>query len=137
MMTSSIRFAVALTAVVAATAMACSSAPDAPDTDEGNTGTVSQEICVGGRINCPPRTSSGYVGGTSGVLAPPEPPPPQPGPSFQCTFPYEMYNGQCWLMGRLPGNGPGGTYPISIYQCPWAYPVLRCNWAGYCTCWTY
>ncbi|MBX3190568.1 MAG: hypothetical protein KF819_26440, partial [Labilithrix sp.] len=101
------RSALLVTALVAVTA--CSSAPDA-ESEEENLGTSSQAICIGGRANClPPTAGTIIIGGSSGVLAP-DTPTPQAGQTFECAPPqYEMINGTCYVMGRVPG--PGGTYP--------------------------
>lgn len=133
-MNASIRHTLSIGSLLAAAMLAssaCSSPPGDPAPDpatdpaaEETTGEAAQGICFQCDIVRPPRRI---------VL----PDPPTAGPTFDCVEPqYRMINGQCWKMGRIPG--PGGLYPISLFLCPAATPVLRCAPFGRpCTCWSY
>ena len=146
---TSLKLALASLAAAATTVVACAAPTETPDVDIDADET--SVACMKGSILCggvaPPPT-----GGSSGVFAPPT---PVRGPQIPCYGDGPEGNGaiyvvtkprgtnddlRCWS-GRYPevkpGEIPSGFDLLSLYYCPAAYPVNRCDWRGYCYCWTY
>lgn len=141
----------ALALALAATVLACgeaSSSDVAVDVEPSQVDIACMKgsVCQPGRTYVPPTI---VVGGDLSVYDP----GPERGPDFTCAgagpegggAQYRVLPGttadlQCWSSRPIVldnGTIPLGFTLLSLYICPAAYPVNRCDAFGRCTCWSY
>ncbi len=137
-----------VSAVLASTALACSAASTTDSSVELEVDTDQLDVaCVKGGGLCSPTTSPTTSPKGGGFVLD----SPVAGPRFTCTgagpegdgAEYRVLgaynNKQCWSSRPLEvvGGIPWGFSLLSLYICPAAYPVNRCDAYGRCTCWSY
>ncbi len=139
---------------VTASLLACS-AESASESTEVSVGVEEGRVdptCIRGGTSCGPLPTLGGTGSkyTLNDMVLVESGPGK-GPSFFCEgagpegdgAQYRVLgsttNKQCWSSKPLQIDGgiPWGFTLLSLYVCPSAYPVNRCDPYGRCTCWEY